>query len=287
MCLSADVDDRPVEEDGAGPDDGADERPALAGGHVGPVSQRIRGSGKVLVDSRRCQDPWRSSAPVNSSPRCSDSMPACWPRPGDRARASRSCRPPRTPTARRSSPAGRRWASRISGSSAPRSSRSSCAIGRRGRPRRRPGDRRGGPHLPVGRQARVPARRAGGECRRPGADGRAPAGSGPRRLFSRGDGAGRARVRFPGRPAALAAALAGGARVRAGRVRRSALRRVAGGVVCARRASVAARSVVLGIDEETAVVGRDGSWQVHGRSRVTVWRGRHRERYRAGDTFRI
>ena len=44
-------------------------------------------------------------------------------------------------------------------------------------------------------------------------------------------------------------------------------------------------SVVLGIDEETAVVGRDGSWQVHGRSRVTVWHGRRRERYRAGDTF--
>ena len=46
-------------------------------------------------------------------------------------------------------------------------------------------------------------------------------------------------------------------------------------------------SVVLGIDEETAVVGRDGGWQVHGRSRVTVWRGRHRDRYRAGDTFRL
>jgi cyanophycinase len=46
-------------------------------------------------------------------------------------------------------------------------------------------------------------------------------------------------------------------------------------------------SVVLGIDEGTAAVGRDGSWQVHGRSRVTVWRGRHRERYRAGDTFRF
>ena len=44
-------------------------------------------------------------------------------------------------------------------------------------------------------------------------------------------------------------------------------------------------SVLLGIDEETAVVGRDGSWQVHGRSRVTVWHGRRRERYRAGDTF--
>ena len=46
-------------------------------------------------------------------------------------------------------------------------------------------------------------------------------------------------------------------------------------------------SVVLGIDEETAVVGRDGGWQVHGASRVTVWRGRHRERFRAGETFRI
>ena len=46
-------------------------------------------------------------------------------------------------------------------------------------------------------------------------------------------------------------------------------------------------SVVLGIDEETAVVGRDGAWQVHGASRVTVWRGRRRERFRAGETFRI
>ncbi len=46
-------------------------------------------------------------------------------------------------------------------------------------------------------------------------------------------------------------------------------------------------SVVVGIDEGTAVVGRDGAWQVHGRARVTVWRGRHRTRYRAGETFRI
>jgi cyanophycinase len=46
-------------------------------------------------------------------------------------------------------------------------------------------------------------------------------------------------------------------------------------------------TVVLGIDEETAMVGRDGAWQVHGRSRVTVWHGRHRERYRAGETFRL
>jgi cyanophycinase len=44
---------------------------------------------------------------------------------------------------------------------------------------------------------------------------------------------------------------------------------------------------VLGIDEQTALVGRDDAWQVHGASRVTVWRGRHRDRYRAGDVFRI
>ncbi len=44
--------------------------------------------------------------------------------------------------------------------------------------------------------------------------------------------------------------------------------------------------VVLGIDEDTAVVGRNGAWQVHGAGRVTVWRGRHRERFRAGEAFR-
>ncbi len=46
-------------------------------------------------------------------------------------------------------------------------------------------------------------------------------------------------------------------------------------------------TVVLGIDEGTAVVGHDGGWQVHGASRVTVWRGRRRERFRAGEAFRI
>jgi len=44
-------------------------------------------------------------------------------------------------------------------------------------------------------------------------------------------------------------------------------------------------AVVVGIDEETAVVGRDGAWQVHGRGRVTVWRGRRRERHRAGSAI--
>lgn len=46
-------------------------------------------------------------------------------------------------------------------------------------------------------------------------------------------------------------------------------------------------SVVLGIDEDTAVVGRDGAFQVRGAARVTVWRGRRRERFRAGEVFRV
>lgn len=44
---------------------------------------------------------------------------------------------------------------------------------------------------------------------------------------------------------------------------------------------------ILGIDEDTAIVGRDGVWQVHGRARVTVWHGRHREHFRRGDAFRL
>jgi len=46
-------------------------------------------------------------------------------------------------------------------------------------------------------------------------------------------------------------------------------------------------SLVLGIDDETALIGREGAWQVHGRARVTVWRGRRRDRYRAGESFRL
>ena len=44
---------------------------------------------------------------------------------------------------------------------------------------------------------------------------------------------------------------------------------------------------ILGIDEETAVIGQDGAWQVQGRGRVTVWHGRNRERFRRGDVFRL
>jgi cyanophycinase len=43
----------------------------------------------------------------------------------------------------------------------------------------------------------------------------------------------------------------------------------------------------VGIDEDTAIVGRDGAWQVQGHGRVTVWHGRSRERFRRGDVIRL
>jgi cyanophycinase len=46
-------------------------------------------------------------------------------------------------------------------------------------------------------------------------------------------------------------------------------------------------TTLLGIDASTAIVGREGAWQVHGPARVTVWRGRQRRRYRRGDVFRL
>jgi hypothetical protein len=44
-------------------------------------------------------------------------------------------------------------------------------------------------------------------------------------------------------------------------------------------------TIVLGIDERTALVGQAGTWQVRGAGRVTVWRGRRRERFRDGEAF--
>jgi cyanophycinase len=46
-------------------------------------------------------------------------------------------------------------------------------------------------------------------------------------------------------------------------------------------------TTVVGIDEETAMVGRDGSWQVAGPGRITLWRGRHRTRFHEGDVIRL
>lgn len=42
-------------------------------------------------------------------------------------------------------------------------------------------------------------------------------------------------------------------------------------------------TVVLGIDEETALMGIEGRWVVHGVGRVTLWRGSHRSRFREGE----
>jgi cyanophycinase len=51
--------------------------------------------------------------------------------------------------------------------------------------------------------------------------------------------------------------------------------------------SAPAGALVVGIDEETALIGRDGTWQVHGRGRVTIWRGSRRERHREGSALRF
>jgi len=45
--------------------------------------------------------------------------------------------------------------------------------------------------------------------------------------------------------------------------------------------------VMVGIDENTALVGREGTWRVMGEGRVTMWRGRHRTRHRDGDLVRL
>ena len=44
---------------------------------------------------------------------------------------------------------------------------------------------------------------------------------------------------------------------------------------------------VVGIDRQTTLIGREGSWQVLGQGRVTVWRGRRRSRHHDGETIRI
>lgn len=45
--------------------------------------------------------------------------------------------------------------------------------------------------------------------------------------------------------------------------------------------------VVVGIDRQTTLIGRDGTWQVLGHGRVTIWRGRRRSRHHDGETMRM
>ena len=166
-------------------------------------------------------------------------------------------------TARRSSRAGRRWASPISGRSVPRSNRSSSATGRP-------------PTIP--RQRRRSARRTSSTCRaasraylmgalagtrrRAGDRGGPRARRDPGRLFGRGDGPGRAGLRLSPQARPVAVALATRPRVRAGRLGRAALRRLARSAVSAHRPPGA------------AWVGRARDRRGHGRHRAATAGGR-------------
>ena len=186
-------------------------------------------SGQCRIDSPPCPDPWRSSAPESSYPRCSRSTPACWRRAGAPGRAWRSSRRRPTRTARPCSP---RWAAMGVAHFGALGAEVEPVLVRdrrgRRRSRRGPGDRRGGPHLPVGRQAGVPDGGPRWQRRRPGAGGCARAWRGPGRVLGRGDGPRRLHVRSPAASRALAAPLAARARLRSGRVGRAPLRRLAG-----------------------------------------------------------
>ena len=153
--------------------------------------------------------------------------------------------------------------------SAPRSSRCSSATGPA--PTIRPRPRRSA--RPTWSTCRAASRRYLLRGRSPAARvgralvGRARARRGPRRLLGRGDGPRRPRLRLPrSRLMPWPLRWRRGLGFVAGRVGR-ARTTTPGRSRCPRssRSRRRAASVVLGIDEDTAVVGRDGAWQVHGR----------------------
>ena len=171
-----------------------------------------------------------------------------------RGRASRSCRPPSYPDGEE---VFTRWAAmgvahfgELGAEVEPVLVRDRAGGRRSGRG---PGDRRGRPDLPVGRQARIPAGRARGQRGRPGAGGRARARRGARRLLGRGDGPGRPRVRLPAAPR-CPGRCAGGTGSGSPRARRSCPTTTPGRSRCRRLIALQAPrgSLVLGIDEETA-----------------------------------
>ena len=254
-------------------------------GRRGSVAARaVRGNGRGRL-SRRCPDPWRSSAPVSSFPRWPSSTPACSAATGRAAAARRDPADRLVPRRRGRLPAlggdGRRALRRRS---APRSSRSSSATG--ATPTIAAAAQAIGEadlvYLSGGKPAHL-LDVLDGSAGRPGAAStRTHAGRGPRRLLGRGDGARRAHASTSGsgccpwplrwRP---------GLGFVAGRVGRAALRRLARAAVGAHRAPGAARvGRARASTRRPRSSAATASWQVHGRSRVTVWRGRHRERYR-------
>ena len=122
----------------------------------------------------------------------------------------------------------------------------------------------------------------------PGDRRRARAGGGARRVLGGRDGPRRPHVRLPGARSSRGRS-SGGQGWRSPRACRSLPHYDAWPEPMSALVALQAPrgSVVLGIDEDTAVIGRDGAWQVHGAARVTVWRGRRRERHRAGEVFTV
>ena len=190
-----------------------------------------------------CPDPWRSSAPVNSFPRWPSSTAELLAPTGSSAPARRHPADRLVPRRRgRLRSAGRRWASPISGSSAPRSSRSSCATAPR-------------PTTPAAAQAIGEADLIYLSGGKPGyllrvldgQRGRRGARSTPTSAARSWPAARPGRWSSPGTPSTSGCACcrgrcAGvGPRVRAGDVGRAALRRVARADVRAGRAAGAAR----------------------------------------------
>ena len=183
-----DVDDGPVEEDRAGPDDRRDEGPALAWASCVPapriaVADRLSRHARTRGARRRRRVPPRDGRLRRRPARLDRARPTARRDPADGVVPRRRGRLPAL------GGDGRRPLRRAS---ARRSSRCSSATARRPTIRRRPGDRRGRPHLPVRRQARRTcwARSAGRAVGRALVDGPRPR-RGAGRLLGRGDGPGR------------------------------------------------------------------------------------------------
>ena len=145
---------------------------------------------------------------------------------------------------------------------------------------RAPGDRRGRPRLPLGRASAAPARGAAAGRRwarrsaRPTTGARSSPAARPGAMAIVGPD-GRLPVPAQGPDAdAVPGALAG--RARRSSTASPCCRTTTPGPSRSRPSSRSRRrraASILGIDEDTAAVGCNNAWQVHGRGRVTVWRG--------------
>ena len=168
--------------------------PARVHRSVRVIARQCRTGAAMLTAHARSQSPSWDRA--SSCPRWRSSTRACSPRPAAPGPASRSCRRRPGRTARRPSPAGRRWASPTSRRSARRSSRSRS--GTASTPTTPPTSRRSARPTSSTCRAASPAtcrRCCDGSGGRPGAPPGPRARRGHRRLLGRGDGPRRAALR--------------------------------------------------------------------------------------------